>query len=81
MNCFCIEKRVTVNFKSLQEYYEFEISLKNDKNFNKIPVDSSYSNVGLIESWFECNKCKKKWRLVEPDPPFKGVWEEIQVNR
>lgn len=45
--------------------------------FREVPVEKPYSNIGLIEKWYKCRKCGNLWRLVEPDPPFKGNWSNI----
>jgi len=45
--------------------------------FNKIPVKEPYSDVGFVEQWFQCDQCGNVWRLVEPDPPFKGNWSKV----
>ena len=79
MTCYCLSKRKSGGFSNWQDYQSFESLLQNDKGFNEVSVDSFYSDVGLIEKWYECLKCRQKWRLVEPDPPFKGLWEKIKT--
>lgn len=78
MTCNCSTKRKSGSFNSWQDYQQFELSLRNGREFKEISVGSLYADVGLVETWFECMKCYKKWRLVEPDPPFKGIWEEVK---
>lgn len=45
--------------------------------FLPVPVEKPYSNVGLVERWYPCSKCGAKWWLVEPDPPFAGLWAKV----
>jgi len=78
MNCICLKKRDIASFKDWQDYFQFAESLEHSESLKEIPVSCLYADVGLIETWFECTNCHRKWRLVEPDPPFKGIWEEIK---
>ena len=40
-----------------------------------VPVTSRYANVGETENLYRCKTCGSVWRLIEPDPPFSGLWE------
>jgi len=43
----------------------------------EIPIDIKYqkeANFFTTGKWFKCTKCGKCWRLVEPDPPLRGLW-------
>lgn len=75
--CTCFNLRETGSFKSSQDYYNFEGNLLKNSNFRELKVEEPKNNVGFYERWFECNKCGSVWRLVEPDPPYKGLWENI----
>ena len=71
-------------FKSLGEYERFVKYIESQKNRNmakEIIVDLNYHK-GLIYGgrWFQCSKCKAVWRLVEPDFPFKGLWEPVDIR-
>ncbi len=41
---------------------------ENSLNFYNEPANPE------SESWFQCLKCKVKWWLHVPDPPFDGEW-------
>lgn len=44
----------------------------------EVPVERLYSGSSLIEQkWFRHAQSGKVWRLVQPDPPFQGVFEPI----
>jgi hypothetical protein len=40
-------------------------------------VRKPYSGVEWDEHWYRCVSTKETWRLVAPDPPFKGVFKPI----
>ncbi len=63
-------------FSNWDDFDKFSVQIANS-NFKKIPVKESYSDFGFIEMWFQCNQCGSIWRLVEPDPPFKGNWSRV----
>lgn len=63
-------------FSNWDDFDEFSIRIANT-NFKNIPVKETYSDVGFVEMWFQCNKCGSIWRLVEPDPPFRGNWSRV----
>lgn len=39
--------------------------------------NSLFGNIGLPEKWYRCIHCGTVWRLVEPDPPFGGLWKKV----
>jgi hypothetical protein len=41
-----------------------------------IPVGKPYANVGFHEEWYRLPS-GHVWRLVDPDFPFKGVFEKV----
>lgn len=44
----------------------------------EVPVERLYSGSSLIEQkWFRHVQSGKVWRLVRPDPPFEGVFEQV----
>ena len=67
-------------FSDWDDYYGFKEKLDSSSEFEPCPVGSLYSNVGLIETWHRCKQCQSVWRLVEPDPPFAGVWEAVKAS-
>lgn len=78
LSCGCKAVRTRENFSEWSDFDAFEARLIGDATWTKIPVKVPYSNVGVSEKWYQCLKCQKKWRLVEPDPPFAGLWDELQ---
>jgi hypothetical protein len=42
-----------------------------------VDVPSSDLPFGLDEKWFKCRRTNEVWRLVAPEPPFRGTWEPI----
>jgi hypothetical protein len=75
--CECGNLRESGPFSGWNDYDKFVRELQNGALFKAVPVKVPHSNVGLKEQWFECSRCKALWRLVEPDPPFAGVWEMV----
>jgi hypothetical protein len=47
----------------------------------ELPVDPLYG-VGMIYGgrWFQDVETGAVWRLVAPDPPFRGLWEPVVPN-
>lgn len=44
----------------------------------EVPVERRYSGSSLIEQkWSRHVQSGRVWRLVRPDPPFKGVFEPV----
>jgi hypothetical protein len=68
-------------FSSPGEYRRFvqyiEEQAKSDVA-REIPVDPLYGK-GMIYGgrWFQDVETGAVWRLVEPDPPFRGLWEPV----
>lgn len=47
-------------------------------NIEEISVDYSYDKDCIVGGrWFKNIKNQEIWRLVEPDFPFKGLWELV----
>jgi len=68
-------------FASPGEYKRFLAYLKNQCEVNilkEIPPDPTY-NKGEIYggTWFKELETGYIWRLLEPDPPFYGLWERV----
>jgi hypothetical protein len=77
--CKC-EIRPAGRFHGWNDYDEFAQALKDNPLFVPVTVTKPYSNVGLVEQWYQCMACQSVWRLVEPDPPFNGLWEKVEVE-
>jgi hypothetical protein len=68
-------------FSSLIEFNDFVKYINNliDGGLvEEIAVNPNYG-AGLIYGgrWFRCKECKEIWRLINPDPPFRGLWERV----
>jgi hypothetical protein len=72
--CFC-EIRNPGSFKNWDDYDQFKQLLNTNQQFEIVPVTSRYANVGETENLYRCKTCGSVWRLIEPDPPFSGLWE------
>jgi len=77
--CKC-DVRPAGRFESWDDYDQFFRWLANSDAFVQVPVLNPHSNVGLTETWYRCKTCGSSWRLVEPDPPFAGLWESIKSS-
>lgn len=75
--CGCGKLRESGGFKGWNDFDAFLKTLKGMPILFQVPVKTPCSNVGLLENWYQCSNCKSIWRLVEPDPPFNGLWERV----
>lgn len=66
-----------VSFNDFVEYDLLKIALDQSDNFEEVQVDSPYSPVGLEEYWYLNKTDGVTWRLVRPDPPYKGLWSKV----
>jgi hypothetical protein len=80
VQCDCGKLREPGAFAGWDDYDVFAASIKTVSSFVQVPVTMPHSNVGLLECWYRCGKCQTVWRLVEPDPPFTGVWEHVSAG-
>lgn len=67
--------RDSESFSGWKDFESFLSIVKEAEGLTEVAVKKPYSNVGLVESWYECSKCGNLWLLVEPDPPFNGLWK------
>jgi len=75
ITCRCSQLRVASSFSSFPDYDTHKKVVLDSELFDDEPVAQHYGGVGgLAENWFKCKTCGEVWRLVEPDPPFKGMW-------
>jgi hypothetical protein len=56
-------------------YWSIEDAVKN-KELASVPVEQPYSSVTFEERWYR-TQSGQVWRLVSPDFPFKGVFEQV----
>jgi len=46
----------------------------------EVPVDQEYGRGEIYGGrWFRDVESGAVWRLVPPDPPFRGLWEPVQT--
>jgi len=74
--CNC-NSRVNSIFNEWEDYYKHQEKVNDNIYFKNMPVLVPYTDTGFIEKWYQCNKCGVKWRLVEPDLPFRGNWSKV----
>lgn len=79
MNDECAKCRIRSgdSFSGWEEYHRLARWLGENPSFLRRPVEEPLTNVGLREEWYECTQCGRVFRLIEPDPPFKGLWELV----
>jgi hypothetical protein len=76
--CVCDTIRTEASFAGWDDYHEFREALRADPAFVQMPVLSPETTVGLLEEWYRCTRCDRTWRLIEPDPPFAGLWRKVE---
>lgn len=78
-NCYWIPIE---EFESLAEFKRFEVFLQQcveAGGAKEIPADPEYSRGEIYGGrWFIDTKTGCRWRLIEPDIPFKGLWEQVE---
>lgn len=63
-------------FSRFEEYIEKQIK---EGFVRECVVDKNYGQGEIYGGrWFEDLETKEIWRLVPPDPPFKGLWEPVR---
>jgi hypothetical protein len=70
------------HFDSLRHYEDFLKSINADMDSGSVrqkPLDSKRAwGTAWDEKWFECVENGEVWRLVAPDPPFRGVFKPVE---
>jgi hypothetical protein len=70
-------------FSSPGEFDRFIIYIENQVKVglaNEIEPDPDYGKGELYGGrWFQEKGSGEVWRLINPDPPFKGVWEKVRT--
>jgi hypothetical protein len=78
--CNCTALREEGPFSGWDDYDAFSKLVTQSPLLRAVPVKTPYANVGLLEQWYQCSLCQSVWRLVEPDPPFRGLWEKVTLS-
>lgn len=77
-SCRCEELRSPGGFSDFPEFDSFKLNIEKNDILEASVVAKIFSDVGgLNENWFKCQICGRTWRLVEPDPPFRGMWAKV----
>lgn len=75
-SCGCKNLYLDDEFPLPQDYSHLLKSIA-ASDLIEVPVRKKYQDVGEEERWYRCPSCRRTWRLVAPDYPFRGVWEEV----
>lgn len=75
--CSCGVESFVGTFRSPSDYEALLNAIARSDCLSEVPVLQRYDDVGGKERWFACAKCGRRWRLVDPDPPFTGIWQEV----
>jgi hypothetical protein len=75
--CDCDHLRKAESFSGWADFDKFKKVIENNRDFSPLPVALPYANPGLEETWYQRRKYGSTWRLVEPDPPFAGLWKKV----
>jgi hypothetical protein len=68
-------------FRSMIEYRRFSDWLDGQLShgvISDIPVGERYSGATTLEERWIRRESEEIWRLVAPDPPFRGVFEKVR---
>ena len=75
--CTCAELAQRDRFEGPEALRAHQDLIDRTTTLSAVPVTEPYANVGEVERWYLCSACGVTWRLVEPDPPFQGVWRQL----
>ena len=68
-------------FESLAHYQEFLAWITkqvSDGRVKLVPVDPAKAwGSAWDEHWYQCVSTKETWRLVAPEPPFRGIFKQL----
>ncbi|TDV53004.1 hypothetical protein EDF87_10169 [Pseudomonas helmanticensis] len=71
---------VIEQFHSPGEYERFWVWINHQVDggaAERVPVTDSFAGLGFDEFWYKCTDSAVVWRLVAPDPPFRGYWAPL----
>lgn len=74
----CSESNANLQFTNLDGYTKLLTYLETSIEWMREGENNCYGGVGLLQRFFRCSMCGRLWRLVEPDAPFRGLWERIE---
>jgi len=80
MKCDCSGLEEISEFNSIHEFERFQRYLEGLISSGElVEVGVSKYYAGFSEQWYRCKKCRKKWRLVHPDFPFRGFFKRVPL--
>ena len=69
-------------FASPSEYARFVLYLEGQVASGaatEVPADQEYGRGEIYGGrWFQDAESREVWRLIPPDPPFRGLWEPVK---
>ena len=75
-----VETKVVRNMVKAKDFHELLYDKVDKIPFlNKVSPDDRFM-YGMIEHWYECQLCGRVWRMIEPDGPSNGCWEEVNFD-
>jgi len=70
------------HFGSLEHYEDFLSALNSEVgsgSAHQVALDAKRAwGTAWDERWFQCVENGEVWRLVAPDPPFRGVFKPVE---
>ncbi len=63
-------------FDDLADFRRTRATIQASSELRPVP-GASPEYAGIVEQRYRCAVCDRLWRLLEPDPPYRGGWEEI----
>ena len=66
----------TTTFNDFVQYDILKSALDQSVHFEEIEVERPCSPVGLEEYWYLSKTGDDVWRLIRPDPPYRGSWSK-----
>jgi hypothetical protein len=71
-------------FNSLAHYEEFLRWITGqiaEGRAQAVPMDPAKAwGTAWDEHWYECLASNDVWRLVGPDPPFRGIFKKVEAS-
>ena len=66
-------------FETGGDFAHFQRLVSASPDFEEVPVRAPYSNdLGFVERWYRHGATQRMYRLVEPDGPFRGLWQIVR---
>ena len=76
-NCPALHQTVE-EFDGWSDFRWFQKRLDEHSDFVLIQTIGEDEYGAFREKMYKCSKCNQVWKLVNPDPPFAGLWERVE---